>query len=384
VVKFQVERDVLAEAVAWTARALPARPALPVLAGMRLLARRDGAAGHQGQELTLSSFDYDVSAQASLPVTVEEEGSVLVPGRLLTEITRSLPPRRVEVRVDASRTIVTCGSAQFSLLMLPEEDYPALPEMPPSIGTVESDVFAAAVAQVATAAGRDDTLPALTGVRVEIERDTLTLVATDRYRLAVRELRWNPAQPELSAAVLVPGKALSDTARALTSGAEVSIALALPGESGDGMIGFEGSGRRATTRLLGGEFPRYQALLPEHVNATAELPAALLSESVKRVALVAERNTPVRLSFSAGQLLLEAGTGDEAQAAETLEANYEGEDTQIAFNPQYLLDGLTAMDSDTIRISFTAPAKPAVITGKPEADQAPACRYLLMPIRLSG
>jgi len=372
-VKFQVERDVLAEAVALTARALPARPALPVLAGMRVQA---------GAELVLSSFDYDVSAQASLPVSAEEEGDVLVSGRLLSEITRSLPPRQVEFRTEGSRTIVTCGSAQFSLLMLPAEDYPALPDMPPSVGTVESDVFASAVAQVAAAAGRDDTLPALTGVRVEIEGDRLTLIATDRYRLAVRELPWQPARQDLSAAVLVPGKALADTARALNAGAEVSIALALPGDSGDGMIGFEGGGRRATTRLLGGEFPRYQALLPDQVNATAELPVGLLTESVRRVALVAERNTPVRLSFSAGQLLLEAGTGDEAQAAETLEASYEGEDIQIAFNPQYLLDGLTAMDSDTVRISFTTASKPAVITGKPAADQAPDYRYLLMPIRL--
>jgi DNA polymerase III subunit beta len=373
--KFQVERDMLAEAVAWTARALPARPAVPVLAGMRLQA---------GAELTLSSFDYDVSAQASLPVTVEEEGDVLVSGRLLTEITRSLPPRQVDVRTDGSRTVLTCGSAQFSLLMLPTEDYPALPEMPPTVGTVESDVFAVAVAQVATAAGRDDTLPALTGVRVEIDADVLTLIATDRYRLAVRELPWKPARPDLSAAVLVPVKALSDTARALTAGAEVAIALALPGESGDGMIGFEGGGRRATTRLLGGEFPRYQSLLPDHANATAELPLAPLAESVKRVALVAERNTPVRLSFSAGQLLLEAGTGDEAQAAETLEASFEGEDIQIAFNPGYLLDGLTVIDSDTVRIAFTAAAKPAVITGKPAADHGPDYRYLLMPIRLGS
>jgi DNA polymerase III subunit beta len=372
-VKFQVERDVLAEAVAWTARALPARPALPVLAGMRLQAR---------EELTLSSFDYDVSAQASLPVGVDEEGEVLVSGRLLAEITRSLPPRAVEFATEGSRAIVTCGSAQFSLLMLPSEDYPALPEMPPSVGTVESDVFASAVAQVAAAAGRDDTLPALTGVRVEIEADKLTLIATDRYRLAVRELRWNPARPDLTAAVLVPGKALADTARALTAGAEVSIALALPGENGDGMIGFDGGGRRTTTRLLGGEFPRYQSLLPDQVNATAELPGSVLAESVKRVALVAERNTPVRLSFTAGQLLLEAGTGDEAQAAETLEASYEGDDIQIAFNPQYLLDGLTVLDSDVVRISFTASSKPAVITGKPDGDTAPDYRYLLMPIRL--
>jgi DNA polymerase III subunit beta len=374
-VRFQVERDVLADAVAWTARALPARPALPVLAGMRVQA---------GAELVLSSFDYDVSAQASLPVSAEEEGDVLVSGRLLSEITRSLPPRQVEFATEGSRTILTCGSAHFSLLMLPAEDYPALPDMPPSVGTVESDVFTSAVAQVAAAAGRDDTLPALTGVRMEIEGDRLTLIATDRYRLAVRELPWQPARPDLSAAVLVPGKALADTARALNAGAEVSIALALPGDSGDGMIGFEGGGRRATTRLLGGEFPRYQALLPDQVNATAELPVGLLTESVRRVALVAERNTPVRLSFSAGQLLLEAGTGDEAQAAETLEASYEGEDIQIAFNPQYLLDGLTAMDSDTVRISFTTPSRPAVITGKPAADQAPDYRYLLMPIRLGG
>ena len=373
--RFQVERDVLAEAVAWTARALPARPALPVLAGMRLQA---------GEELTLSSFDYDVSAQATLPVAADEAGEVLVSGRLLAEITRSLPPRQVEFQTDGSRTVVTCGSANFSLLMLPSDDYPALPDMPPSVGTVESDVFAAAVNQVAAAAGRDDTLPALTGVRAEIEGDRLTLVATDRYRLAVRELHWNPASADLNAAVLVPGKALSDTARALTAGAEVSIALALPGDSGDGMIGFDGGGRRATTRLLGGEFPRYQALLPDQVNATAELPVAPLAESVKRVALVAERNTPVRLSFSTGQLLLEAGTGDEAQATETLEASFDGDDIQIAFNPTYLLDGLTVIDSDVVRISFTAPAKPAVITGKPDGDRAPDYRYLLMPIRLGS
>jgi DNA polymerase-3 subunit beta len=187
--------------------------------------------------------------------------------------------------------------------------------------------------------------------------------------------------------VLVPARALAETARSLTSGAEVSIALALPGEAGtggDGMIGFEGAGRRTTTRLLGGEFPRYQALLPTELTATAELPTAVLAEAVKRVALVAERNTAVRLAFSAGQLLLEAGTGDEAQAEEVLEAGYEGDDLSIAFNPQYLLDGLSALDSDTVRVSFTQPGKPALITGKPGPDGHSDYRYLLMPIRLGG
>jgi DNA polymerase-3 subunit beta len=377
-VKIQVERDVLAEAVAWTARALPARPAVPVLAGIRLQAAAD---------LTLSSFDYDVSAQARVPVEAEEEGEALVSGRLLAEITRSLPARPVEITTDGARATLTCGSATFTLLTMPTEDYPTLPEMPPPAGSIGSDAFASAVSQSATAAGRDDTLPALTGVRIEIAGETLTLVSTDRYRLAVRELRWTPARPDLSAAVLVPARALADTARALTAGAEVSIALALPGEeggAGEGMIGFEGGGRRTTTRLLGGDFPRYESLLPKQVNAVAELAAAPFAEAVKRVALVAERNTAVRLSFSAGQLVLEAGTGDEAQAEEVIEASFEGDDIQIAFNPQYLLDGLTALDSDIARISFTESGKPALITGKPATDEQPDFRYLLMPIRLGS
>jgi len=384
-VKIQVERDVLADAVAWTARALPTRPTVPVLAGMRL---------HAGAELTLSSFDYDVSAQATVPVTIEEEGSVLVSGRLLAEISRSLPARPVQITSEGGKAVLSCGSATFTLLTMPEEEYPALPEMPQAAGSVGSDAFASAVSQSATAAGRDDTLPALTGVRIEIEGDILTLISTDRYRLAVRELRWTPARPDLSAAVLVPARALAETARSLTSGAEVSIALALPGEGGpdggltaggDGMIGFEGGGRRTTTRLLGGEFPRYQALLPNHVNSTAELSTALLAEAVKRVALVAERNTAVRLAFTPGQLVLEAGTGEEAQAVEVLEAGYDGDEPlSIAFNPQYLLDGLSAIDSDTARMSFTEPGKPALITGKPAPDGQPDYRYLLMPIRLGG
>ena len=374
--KIQVERDVLAEAVAWTARALPARPAVPVLAGIRLQAAGD---------LTLSSFDYDVSAQARVPVEAEEEGEALVSGRLLAEITRSLPARPVEIVTDGARATLTCGSATFTLLTMPTEDYPTLPEMPPPAGSIGSDAFATAVGQSATAAGRDDTLPALTGVRIEIEGEILTLVSTDRYRLAVRELRWTPARPDLSAAVLVPARALADTARALTAGAEVSIALALPGEEGaggEGMIGFEGGGRRTTTRLLGGDFPRYESLLPKQVNAVAELATGPFAEAVKRVALVAERNTAVRLSFSPGQLVLEAGTGDEAQAEEVIDASFEGDDIQIAFNPQYLLDGLTALDSDTTRISFTESGKPALITGKPAPDEQPDFRYLLMPIRL--
>ncbi len=383
-----VERDVFADAVAWTARALPARPTVPVLAGMRMHAT--------GEELTLSSFDYDVSALAKIPVDTQAPGSALVSGRLLAEISRSLPGRPVQISSEGGRAVLTCGSATFNLLTMPEDEYPALPEMPPAAGTVGSDAFATAVSQTAVAAGRDDTLPSLTGVRIEIEGDTLTLISTDRYRLAVRELRWTPAKPDLSAAVLVPARALTDTAKSLTTAAEVSIALALPGEDagsapagigsagGDGMIGFEAGGRRTTTRLLSGEFPRYRTLLPSAVNSTAEVSTSQLAEAVRRVALVAERNTAVRLSFTSGQLTLEAGTGDEAQADEVMEASFDGEDLTIAFNPNYLLDGLTAMDSDTTRIAFTEAGKPALLTGKPGPDGSPDYRYLLMPFRLNS
>ena len=303
--KLQVERDQLAEAVAWTARALPTRPTAPVLAGMRL---------HAGAELTLSTFDYEVSAQATVPVITDEEGTVLVSGRLLAEIVRSLPARPVELVTDGTRATLKCGSATFTLVLLPEEEYPTLPEMPPLAGSVGSDALATAIGQVATAAGRDDTLPALTGIRIEITGDTLTLVATDRYRLAVRELRWNPARPDLSTAVLVPARVLGDTARALTAGAEVAISL-----GGESLIGFAGAGRQTTARLLSGEYPKYASLLPSEFSATAELAADSFAEAVKRVALVAERNTPVRLAFSAGQLVLEAGASEEAQATEIVE-----------------------------------------------------------------
>ena len=287
--KLQVERDPLAEAVAWTARALPARPTAPVLAGMRLQA---------GSELTLSTFDYEVSAQSTIPVQADEPGTVLVSGRLLAEIVRSLPAKPVDLTTDGTRTTLKCGSATFTLMLLPAEEYPTLPTMPDTTGTVGADAFASAIHQVAIAAGRDDTLPALTGIRMEINEDTLTLVATDRYRLAIRELRWTPVAPGLSTAVLVPARVLGDTARQMTGGAEVSVALSTTEGASDGIIGFEGSGRRTTTRLLSGEYPRYQTLLPSEFSAVAELPAAPFADAVKRVALVAERNTPVRLTFA--------------------------------------------------------------------------------------
>ena len=312
--KFRIDRDALADAVAWTARTLPVRPPVPVLAGMHIVAGGEG----NDDRLKLSAFDYEVSAQVSTDIDVEEAGTALVSGRLLAEISRSLPPHPVEVTTDGAKVMLRCGSAKFTLLTMPVEDYPSLPEMPPAAGAVGSDEFAAAVAQVAIAAGKDDTIPMLTGVRVEIEGETVTLASTDRYRLAVRELHWKPERPDFSAVALVPAKTLADTAKSLTAGAEVSMALAGTGGTGEGMIGFEGGGRRTTSRLLDGDFVKYRSLLPSEYAGLAEVNTGQFIEAVKRVSLVAERNTPVRLSFSQGEVVLEAGTGDEAQAVEAL------------------------------------------------------------------
>ncbi|WP_327682370.1 DNA polymerase III subunit beta [Streptomyces sp. NBC_00467] len=375
--KIRVERDVLAEAVAWVARSLPARPPAPVLAGL-LLKAEDGA-------LSFSSFDYEVSAKVSVEAEVDEDGTVLVSGRLLADICRALPNRPVEISTDGVRATVLCGSSRFTLHTLPVEEYPALPQMPTATGTVPGEVFASAAAQVAIAAGRDDTLPVLTGVRIEIEGDTVTLASTDRYRFAVREFLWKPENPDASAVALVPAKTLLDTAKALTSGDTVTLALSSSG-AGEGLIGFEGAGRRTTTRLLEGDLPKYRTLFPTEFNSVAVIETAPFVEAVKRVALVAERNTPVRLSFEQGVLILEAGSSDDAQAVERVDAQLEGDDISIAFNPTFLLDGLSAIDSPVAQLSFTTSTKPALLSGRPavDAEADDAYKYLIMPVRLSG
>ncbi|MFI9720988.1 DNA polymerase III subunit beta [Streptomyces sp. NPDC052396] len=375
--KIRVERDVLAEAVAWAARSLPARPPVPVLAGL-LLKAEDGT-------LSLSGFDYEVSARVSVEADVEEDGTVLVSGRLLADICRALPNRPVEISTDGVRVTVVCGSSRFTLHTMPVEEYPALPQMPTATGTVPAEVFASAAAQVAIAAGRDDTLPVLTGVRIEIEGDTVTLASTDRYRFAVREFLWKPETPDVSAVALVPAKTLLDTAKSLSGGESVSLALSGSG-AGEGLIGFEGAGRRTTTRLLEGDLPKYRTLFPTEFNSVAVIETAPFVEAVKRVALVAERNTPVRLSFEQGVLILEAGSSDDAQAVERVDARLEGEDISIAFNPGFLLEGLSAIDSPVAQLSFTTSTKPALLSGKPavDAEADEAYKYLIMPVRLSG
>ena len=310
--KFRVERDVLAEAVTWVARGLPVRPAVPVLAGVLIDAAQDGT-------VTLSAFDYEVSAKVTVSAEVSEAGTVLVLGRLLSDISRNLPTDKpVEVSTEGNKVAVNCGSSRFSLLQMPASDYPTLPLQPQASGTIDGVTFATAVSQVSIAADRGDTLPILTGVRVEIEGDKVTFLATDRYRLAMREFTSNPAMPDAAHVALIPARTLSETARALGGGGSVAVALG-QAAGGDGLVGFEAGQRHSTSRLLDGEYPKVAKIFPSSSEIEAVIKTSDLIEAVKRVALVAERNTPVRLRFSAGQVAIEAGAGEDAQASEAVE-----------------------------------------------------------------
>lgn len=357
---------------------MPQRPSVPVLGGVLL------DTGGEGDALTVCGFDYEVSAKVDVAATVAASGRALVSGRLLADITKSLPNKPVELTLDGSRLMITCGTAKFSLPTMPVEDYPTLPTMPDVSGELPGEVFGEAVAQVAIAAGKDDTLPMLTGVRIEVGAATLTMVATDRFRLAMREFVWKPGEavPEVDTAVLVPAKTLAEAAKTLgSSGSTVEIGLS----SGDGLLGLSGSGRRTTSRLLDAEFPPYRKLLPDGHTSSAIVDVAPLAEAIKRVSLMAERGTPVRLEFGESGVRLSAGGDDEGSAEEELPIEFSGEPVSIAFNPGYLSDGLSAVRTDRAHLSFTSAKRPALV--KPvgeDGEVVDGYLYLLMPIRLPG
>ena len=387
--KFRVERDVLADAAAWVARSLPARPPVPVLGGVLV----EAVGGADGDRLVVSGFDYETSARVELSATIGDPGRVLVSGRLLADITRALPSKPVDLVVDGSRATINCGSSRFSLPTMPVEDYPQLPAMPQVAGTVPADRLAESVGQVAVAAGRDDTLPMLTGVRLEIDGTRLTLAATDRFRLAVRELDWAPEDTEQETAVLIPARTLAEVAKTLGGSGTISLALS----AGDGMLGVSGGGRRATTRLLDAEFPRFRQLIPAEHTSAAVLEVAGLVEAIKRVALVTDRVAQVRMEFGEDGLRLAAGGDDVGSAEEELTCEFEGEPLTIAFNPGYLLDALGALHTERAQLTFTTPNRPALVRPVPAAPAAtdadaapnpaqpvPGYLHLLMPVRLPG
>lgn len=386
--KFRLVRESFADAVSWVAKNLPSRPTVPVLSGVLLTGGEDG--------LTISGFDYEVSSEVQVAAEIASPGSVLVSGRLLSDITRALPNKPVDFYVDGNRVALTCGSARFSLPTMAVEDYPTLPTLPEETGTLPAELFAEAIGQVAIAAGRDDTLPMLTGIRVEISGETVVLAATDRFRLAVRELTWSALSPDIEAAVLVPAKTLAEAAKAGADGSEVRLSLGAGSTVGkDGLLGITGNGKRSTTRLLDAEFPKFRQLLPAEHTAVATINVAELTEAIKLVALVADRGAQIRMEFAEGMLRLSAGADDVGRAEEDLAVDYAGDPLTIAFNPTYLTDGLGSLHSERVSFGFTTPGKPALLRPAAADDPVPSGNgpfpavpteyvYLLMPVRLPG
>jgi DNA polymerase-3 subunit beta len=376
-VKFQVNRDVFSEAVSFAVKLLPQRTTLPILSGVLIEAADSG--------LTLSSFDYEVSAQTEIAAEIEEPGRVLVSGRLLADIASRLPNAPVVFSTEDSRITVSCGSAHFTLLSMPVEEYPTLPQVSASSGSLPAEAFANAISQVAVAASRDDVTPVITGVQLEVSKDSLSLVATDRYRVAVREIDWAAGDSITdTVTALVPARTLTEIGKTFGHSGTLSIAITSTDERE--LIAFQADKRTVTSLLIKGNFPPVKRLFPETVDNYAVINTAELIEATRRVSLVLEREAALRFSFTVDGLTLEAIGSEQAQASETIDAFLTGGDTVVSLKPQFLLDGLGAVHSEFVRISFTKtdnPNKPGpvLITSQSSKDQAGAdnYKYLLQP-----
>ncbi|MEU3077560.1 DNA polymerase III subunit beta [Streptomyces laurentii] len=372
--EFRIDSAVLTETVAWAARVLPARSPVPVLGGLLL----EAANGR----LRVSGLDYEASARIEVDADVAGAGRALVLGRRLLDICKVLPHGPVDCVVDGARLSVTGGDARFGLSLLPLDDYPAQPALPAWRGAVDADAFAAAVGHVAVAAGRDDSLPVLTGIRLGLDGTTMTLAATDRYRYAVRTLEWKPevsgdgtgSADGAGTDVVVPARRLTEIARSLAGAGTVRLALDA------GSLGFESGGMRTTTRLLDGRLPRHDKLFALGEHAVAVTERAPLVEAVKRVAVVAEGDSPVQLAFDGTTVHLQAGYEDDV-ASQRLPAVLTGaESMTVAFNPGYLLDALGSFEAPTLGLHLLGPGQRALLTDATDG-RAGTHRHLLMSVK---
>lgn len=364
--KFRCERDTLVEALASAGRAVANRGgALPVLSGVR--------AELTGDNLRLTGSDLELTIEIEITVAGERDGVAVLPAKISSDLVRSLGDPRVEVSVEGDEARITAGRFESSLRLLPADEFPRLAMPAEDAVTLAAKDFAGALRQVVPAASADDARPILTGVLLAAEAGGLRLVATDSYRLAVRDLPGTSVLGE-GQSVLVPSRALRELERLLGSADEVTLRL------GDREAAFEVGDVRLTTRLIEGEFPNYRGLIPaSHPNRLTVGREALV-EAVKRVKLMArELNTPVRLAMSSDGLELVAITQDVGQAHEQLDASYEGAELTVAFNPEYLLSGVEVTPGDEIHLDTVDAQKPAVI----RAGEAQEFLYLLMPVRVS-
>jgi DNA polymerase III subunit beta len=362
-VKFRSDRDALSEALQIVQRGVSSRPGIPALTGV-LLEAADGG------DLTLTTTDLEVSARLSIAVQVSEPGQVLVPARLFTDTVKSLSNAPVEFDADRGQAHIRCAAFEGSLRLLSVEDFPTL-QAPSGIRvTVEAGTFAEAVAQVGKAASRDEARPVLTGVLLEISREGVTMVATDSYRLAVRDLIAT-AQGEAKA--IVPERAVTEAGRAAASEEKGGIELIVD----DAQVSVRVGTLTLTSRLIEGEFPNYRQLLPEGYENRLTISRQQLMDAVRRVGLLARDTTPVRLEFNALGVKLSSSSPDVGQAVEAVEARYEGEDMTVAFNPGYLADGLAVTGGESVRLEVRDGLKPGIVRG--ESDEF---TYLVMPVRL--
>ena len=374
--KLTVHRDVFAEAVNFTVKLLPQRTTLPILSGILMSA--------EGGSLTLSSFDYEVSARTSVTADVSQDGQALVSGRLLSDIAQRLPQQDVHIEIDGSSIRVVCGTAKFSLLTMPLEEYPQLPEVSGQVGEVMGEEFAEAIAQVSPAASRDDVTPVITGVSLHLNGSELSMMATDRYRVAVRTLNWSSSESLTDVSALVPSRTLSEVGKTFQNAEKVSVTISTGGDRE--LVAFSAADRTVTSLLIKGSFPPVQRLFPDVIDNYAVVNTAELIEATRRVSLVIEREAPLRYSFTADGVLLEALGSEQAQASETTDGHLVGNECVVSLKPQFLIDGLSHTDSEFARIGFTPtdnPNKPGPVlitaqTSK-DGDSIPAYRYLLQP-----
>jgi DNA polymerase-3 subunit beta len=364
-VKFRCERDALAEALGTAGRAVSGRGgSLPVLSGVRLQL--------VGPHLLVTGSDLDLTISVGTSVSGDEDGVAVIPSRLVSEIVRALEPGGVDVSVDGDEALIAAGRSQFTIRLLPADEFPRLADPPTDAVTLTVADFASALRQVVPAASGDDARPILTGVLLAAEEGGLRLVATDSYRLAVRDLPGTSVLRE-GQNVLVPSRALSELGRALGGAEEITLRL------GERDASFEVGTVRLTTRLIEGDFPNYRGLIPSSYPNRLTVGREALLEAVRRVKLLAREATPVKLTMRADGLELEAATQDVGQAHEELDAKYEGAELTVAFNPEYLLDGVEVTPGDEVSIETVDALKPAVIRATEGSDFL----YLLMPVRVS-
>jgi DNA polymerase-3 subunit beta len=362
-VKFRCDRDDLSEALQTVQRGVSSRPGIPALTGVLIEAGPEGG-------LVLTTTDLEVSARLEIDVQVAEVGIALVPARLLADTVKSLSDAPVEFEADQAQARIRCAAYEGSLRLLPAEDFPAL--QPPA-GTrvvVECATFAEAVGQVGRAASRDEARPVLTGILLEVSREGITLVSTDSYRLAVREIVATAAG---EARAIVPERAMSEAGRAAQGLEKGEVELFLDESQVSARVG----SLTLTSRLIEGEFPNYRQLLPEAYENRLTVSRQQLTDAVHRVGLLARDTSPVRMEFNALGVKLSSSSPDLGQAVEAVEARYEGEDITAAFNPHYLADGLAAATGETVRLEVRDGLKPGIVRGEGEEFT-----YLVMPVRL--